>query len=80
MSAVTIKGGSGYWAGGDDYATRAANLASGTGVPLLDATVVMGNGGGNVLTGNGALALLFSDGLDNISGFDANSLIVPVTP
>jgi hypothetical protein len=56
-----------YWAGSDDYFTRASNLASGTGVPLLDASVVTGNGGGNVLNGSGTLALLFSDGLDTIS-------------
>ena len=59
-----------YWAGSDDYATRVANLLSGNGVPLLDATMVTGNGGGNTLTGNGALALLYTDGLDTITGFD----------
>ena len=69
-----------YWAGGDDYHTRASNLASGTGVPLLDATVVTGNGGGNVLTGNGGLALIFSDGLDTITGFDPSSQLVTIAP
>jgi hypothetical protein len=34
---------------------------------------VFGNGGGNRLTGNEALALLFSDGLGASSGFDPNS-------
>ena len=29
-----------------------ANLLSGTGVPLLDASMVFNNGGGNVLTGH----------------------------
>jgi hypothetical protein len=29
-----------------------ANLTSGAGVPLLDATMVFNNGGGNTLTGN----------------------------
>jgi hypothetical protein len=29
-----------------------ANLLSGNGVPLLDATMVFNNGGGNTLTGN----------------------------
>jgi hypothetical protein len=69
-----------YWAGTDDYHTRASNLASGTGVPLLDATVVTGNGGGNTLNGSGALALIFSDGLDTITGFDPNSLLVSIAP
>jgi hypothetical protein len=42
-----------YWSGtADDYATRVANLLSGTGVPLLDATKVTNNGGGNTLTGH----------------------------
>jgi hypothetical protein len=43
-----------YWAGtADDYATRVANLLAGNGVPLLDATTVMNNGGGNTLLGHG---------------------------
>jgi hypothetical protein len=42
-----------YWSNTtDDYATRVANLLSGNGVPLLDATMVTNNGGGNTLTGN----------------------------
>jgi hypothetical protein len=42
-----------YWSGtADDYGTRVANLLSGTGVPLLDATMVTNNGGGNTLMGN----------------------------
>jgi hypothetical protein len=69
-----------YWAGSDAYATRAANLLSGAGVPPLDATTVTGNGGGNVLVGGGALALLFSDGLDAIAGFDQASQQVAITP
>jgi hypothetical protein len=69
-----------YWAGSDDYATRVANLSSGTGVPLLDATVVTGNGGGNVLNGQGALALIFTDTSDTISGFDPNSMRIGITP
>ncbi len=73
-----------YWAGTDgntdDYATRVANLMSGNGVPLLDATTVLGNGGGNVLNGNGALALLYSDGADSIAGFDPDSQQVLITP
>jgi hypothetical protein len=69
-----------YWAGTDDYSTRVANLTSGNGVPLLDATVVSGNGGGNALNGNGSLALLYTDGLDSINGFDPGSQQVTVNP
>jgi hypothetical protein len=69
-----------YWAGGDPYATRVAHLSSGTGVPLLDATVVMGNGGGNTLVGEGELALLYTDGMDAITGFDSHSQQVMIVP
>jgi len=69
-----------YWAGTDDFFTRVANLTTGNGVPLLDATTVTGNGGGNTLNGNGNLALIYTDGMDNISGFDPNSPIIPITP
>lgn len=69
-----------YWAGTDDYFTRVANLTSGSGVPLLDASTVLGNGGGNVLNGNGELALIFSDGFDFLSGFDPNSQTVAINP
>jgi hypothetical protein len=70
-----------YWAGTDDFATRMANLASGTGVPLLDATTVTGNGGGNTMTSSfGELALLYTDGADTITGFDPNSQQVAITP
>jgi hypothetical protein len=48
-----------YWAGPDDYATRAAGLAAGEGVPLLDATTVFANGGGNTLLGGDGLDLFF---------------------
>ena len=42
-----------YWSStADDYATRVANLLSGNGVPLLDASMVHDNGGGNTLMGN----------------------------
>jgi hypothetical protein len=69
-----------YWVGTDDFPTRAANLTSGNGVPLLDASVVLGNGGGNNLVGYGELALIYSDGLDNVSGFDPGSQVVPINP
>jgi hypothetical protein len=42
-----------YWSSTtDDYGTRVANLLSGNGVPLLGATMVTNNGGGNMLMGN----------------------------
>jgi hypothetical protein len=69
-----------YWAGTDDYFTRVGNLTSGNGVPLLDATNITGNGGGNTMNGNGALALIYSDGADAIGGFDPNSIVVPISP
>jgi hypothetical protein len=69
-----------YWAGSDDYTTRLNNLETGTGVPLLDSTAVTGNGGGNTMTGAGALALIYTDGSDTISGFDPLSQTYPITP
>jgi hypothetical protein len=69
-----------YWAGTDDFFTRVANVTSGNSAPLLDATTVFGNNGGNTMNGNGALALTYSDGTDNISGFDPNSIVVPINP
>ena len=80
-----------YWAGTDgntdDYFARVSKLTSGNGVPLLNSTTVTGNGGGNTLTGNGELALIFSDGLDNFTlglpyppGFDPNSKVVSISP
>jgi serralysin len=50
-----------YWAGTDDYGPRVANLTSGTGVPLLDASTVHGNGGGNTLQGGPGLNLFYGD-------------------
>jgi hypothetical protein len=42
-----------YWSGtADNYATRVNNVTNGIGVPLLDATKVTNNGGGNTLTGH----------------------------
>jgi len=42
-----------YWSStSDNYATRVANLLSGNGLPVLDATMVTNNGGGNTLMGN----------------------------
>jgi hypothetical protein len=69
-----------YWAGSDDYNTRVSNLESGNGVPLLDLTTVTGNGGGNTMNGVGELALIYTDGLDTISGFDPNSQTYTITP
>jgi hypothetical protein len=51
-----------YWAGSaDDYATRVNNLTTGNGVPLLDATTVTSNGGGNTLTGGPGLDLFYGN-------------------
>jgi hypothetical protein len=69
-----------YWAGTDPYSTRVSNLESGNGVPLLDASTVTGNGGGNTMTGLGELALIYTDGSDTISGFNAGSQTYPITP
>jgi hypothetical protein len=42
-----------YWsATADDYGTRVGNLLTGNNVPLLDATMVHNNGGGNTMMGN----------------------------
>jgi hypothetical protein len=50
------------WARTDeDYGTRVANLTTGNGVPLLDATTVTSNGGGNTLMGNGGPDLYFAN-------------------
>jgi hypothetical protein len=47
-----------YWSSTpDDYNTRVANVTTGNGVPLLDATTVTGNGGDNILMGNGGFNL-----------------------
>jgi hypothetical protein len=68
-----------YWAGSDPFATRVANLQSGTGVPRLDATTVTGNGGSNSFAGNGGVALVYTDGLDSLSGF-ASTTLVSINP
>jgi hypothetical protein len=69
------------WARTDeDYFTRVFNLTHGVGVPLLDATTVTGNGGGNTMTGYGGLALLYGDSADVIFGFDPGSQLIPITP
>jgi glucose/arabinose dehydrogenase len=47
------------WTGIGDYWTRVDNLLAGTGVPLLDATTVWGNGGGNQMTGGPGLDLFY---------------------
>ena len=63
----------------EDYATRVANLTTGVGVPLLDATTVHSNGLGNHLTGgDGAttLDLFFGrNGLDIMDRVGAEVLI-----
>jgi len=69
-----------YWAGTDDFATRSANLQSGNGVPLLDATTVTGNGGGNTMRGNGGTALIYTDGQDSIDNVFGSTSLVTIAP
>jgi hypothetical protein len=71
-----------FWEGvtPDNYNDAVNNLLAGNGVPLLDATTVTGNGGGSTINGNGALALIYTDGQDTIGGFDPNSQTVAITP
>jgi hypothetical protein len=75
-----------YWTSADPFATRVANLLSGSGVPILDPTpgtgTVVGNNGGSALIGNGGLALIYADTLDqgSISGFDPGSQLETITP
>ena len=38
-----------------------ANITAGNGVPLLDAASVIGNGGGNTMTGSGGFNLWYGD-------------------
>jgi hypothetical protein len=69
-----------YWSGtSDDYATRVGNLLAGNGVPLLDATTVTSNGGGNSLTGLAGLNLYYGNPADS-TDFDPSSgaVFVPV--
>jgi hypothetical protein len=69
-----------YWSGtSDDYGTRVGNLLSGSGVPLLDATTVSSNGGGNILTGGPGLNLYYGNTADT-TDFDPTSVevFVPV--
>jgi hypothetical protein len=57
----------------DDYFTCAANRTPSDCVALSDATTVTGKGG-DTMSGNGALALIDTDGQDNITGFNPNSI------
>jgi hypothetical protein len=68
-----------YWASADSFDTRAANLLAGAGVPLLDASTVIGNGAGNILKGQGGKVLLYSDGLDAAIDF-VFAQHVPINP
>jgi hypothetical protein len=64
-----------------DFWTRVNLLSTpGSGLPLLDASTVFGNGGGNTLNGTGELAWIFSDGMDTITGFDSSSVTTPINP
>jgi hypothetical protein len=67
-----------YWAGNDPFDTRVANVA--LGVVKLDRTTLTGNGGTNHMNGQGALALIYTDNLDIIAGFDQDSQSVTIAP
>src|SRR5262249_2917618 len=76
-----------YWAGPDPFLTRKDNLLGGNGVAPLNGNTVTGNGGGNFMNGNNELALIYTDGLDNVGpppgpppGFDPNSWMVLISP
>jgi hypothetical protein len=61
-----------YWSSTtDDYATRVANVMTSNAVPLLDATTVAGNGGGNTMLGNGGFNLWYGNlTLDSYPDYD----------
>jgi hypothetical protein len=61
MDVASLQAIAQYWAGTDDYDTRVANLTSGNGVPLLDASTVHTNGGGNTLQGGPGRNLFYGD-------------------
>jgi hypothetical protein len=61
MDLASLQAIMNYWTGNDDYDTRVLNLTQGNGVPLLDATTVTGNGGGNTLTGGAGRALFYGN-------------------
>jgi Ca2+-binding RTX toxin-like protein len=50
-----------YWAGTEDYETRVFNVTYGISVPLLNATTLTGNGGGNTLTGGPGRDLFYGN-------------------
>ena len=62
-NAATLMAIMSEWTRSDaDYASRVANLRNGTnGVPILNATTVYSNGGGNTLNGNAGLDLFFAN-------------------
>jgi hypothetical protein len=69
-----------FWVTKTNVGILMADLTSGTGVPILDGSIVMSNGGGNTFAGEGEVALLFSDGMDSMNGFNNSSLLVPIDP
>jgi hypothetical protein len=70
-----------YWAGADPFATRVTNVEGGLGVPLLDASTVTGNFGGNTFNGGGGTALIYTDNADNIvPGTFASTTLYTIAP
>jgi hypothetical protein len=69
-----------YWAANSVSAGAQMQLTSGTGVPILDASVVTGNGGGNTFAGEGEAALFYTDGIDTMTDFNTRSRQVAIDP
>jgi hypothetical protein len=69
-----------YWVTASDPTTWVYDLTTPNGVPLLDATTVTGNGGNNTMTGNGELALIYTDTADFITGFASAYYTVGISP
>src|SRR5262249_36096999 len=68
------------WASTDPYSTRVDKLTHGRGVPLLDATKVHNNGGGNTFQRNGTgVDLFFASTRDRDSWRpNASEMFIPV--
>jgi Concanavalin A-like lectin/glucanases superfamily len=71
---AALRGIMAEWTSTRDYATRVGNLTSGLGVPLLDATTVHSNGGGNTVQGAGGLDFFFAR-LGGVDTLDADPFI-----
>jgi hypothetical protein len=78
---VSWKAIAAFWVRSYTFSLRVTRLENGLGVPALDSDTVTGNGGGNTLDGIGyELALIYTDGFDIISGFNAGLQRYTITP